>query len=78
MLLLLLLLLLLVGYTPNPKSYARLFVCLFVVALISILFLSWVVVVVGVVGVNCCCEPAKSLVVGVIFSDWLFSMFRSH
>jgi hypothetical protein len=28
--------------------------------------------------VNCCCEPAKSLVVGVIFSDWLFSMFRSH
>ncbi len=31
-----------------------------------------VVVVVVVVGVNCFCEPAKSLVVGVIFSDWLF------
>ncbi len=54
------------------------FVCsvLFFVALISILFL--LLVVVGVGGVNCCCEHAKSLVVGVIFSDWLFSMFRSH
>ncbi len=46
---------------------------LFVVALISILFLSLVVV-----GVKCCSEPAKSLVVGVIFQIWLFSMFRSH
>ncbi len=50
---------------------------MFFVALISILFLL-LVVVVGVIGVNCCCEPAKSLVVGVIFSDRLFSMFRSH
>ncbi len=53
---------------------------MFVVALISILFLLLFVVVGDddVVGVNCCCEPAKSLVVGVIFPDWLFSMFRSH
>ncbi len=52
---------------------------LFVVALISIsILLLFVVGDDDVVGVNCCCEPAKSLVVGVIFSDRLFSMFRSH